>query len=1697
MELIGGRYQVEKELGEGAMGKVFLARDMNLGGRRVAVKTMSLRAIGLNVADSQHREQFIERFRREAISAAVLSHPNIVTIHDTGEEDGAPFIVMELVPGKDLRHVIRERRLTIREKLRIVRSVAAALDYAHSCKIIHRDVKPENIMIREDGEVKLTDFGIAKNMEAGTQTVANLTEGRALLGTPQYMPCEVLDSNPWSPRGDQYSLAVVAYELLLGRVPFDSQMLIPLLRQITMSPVPERTSINPAFPAEAYSVLVRGLSKTPEERFESCAFFVEELSECLADLELQEVAIEREEREWNRLRETHDTKALEQFQQRYPSGRFAPLAKERLDQIRLGEHGDWQAVRETRDTQALRGFLGRYPKGRFQTEAQNRLKSLEAEKEAWERVKDAEEPFAIEQFLQVFPNGPYTEPARWRLDYLKAENAAWEQAARVRDEAAVEAYLAAHQGGPHSAQANDLLGELREETKEWRQLEQISNPDLLNEFVLRRPQGRYVQQAKARRDGLRAEQARWRQVESKGLDRDALQGYLQEFPTGLYASAATQQLDLLEREVKAWAQVKQDNADALRQFLKSYPQGQFQQVARARLQAIQEEETAWASLSKSPSLGPAQAFLAQHPSGKYAAQAKKLLGELEVQARERAAWDALAGSWDVAALESYIQKNPKSPHKSEAQQRVQRIRAEQKAWDTCQKAQNLESVRRFLKEYPDGQYASFAQGLASQLDAEEAAWRNTHQSDDLKQYETFFQQYPKGRYSTEAQTRIVSLRDEEALFDRMALSQDPLPCREYLHKFPQGRFVMQVLARLVELDDKAWGKPQASGLPADAQAYLKAFPEGRHVADAQGLLDRVAREASRYEQATGTRDEDALRAFLRDYPRSKHAAAVEKLAAEVEKERLSWGEVSKQRNVAALEAYLKSYPASKFKPDATKLAEGLRKEDAAFGNLQKGQTPPACREFLKQFAASPRAQQVKAWLEELDQASWQKTKTTGNAAKLYRAYLEDFPDGKHAAEAVSILERIDAERTAWEKARDSRDEDKVFDFLKRFPGSRYEFDANTLIDDLQAEKRKKEDAAFERLRSAPDPEGCRAYLRENPNSRYKLQLEQMLAALDQEAWALTQQGKPSLEAYRVYLRSFPEGQYAEAAKIGISNLRRKKYVPVMVFAAAAVVAIFAATQAWDWNNRRAERDRVAQEELNKKKAADQAAKDKEQQAARQNEEQRWQGLDRTDLVAMRSYRDAFPSGAHAQEVAARIALLDKEAAAWPGVQSSKDAKVIEQFLKDFPDGRYAKEARNLQAQSQGEDATYKKALASKLPKDYQSYLDTYPSGSHTAEVRRLLDELKNAEKTQFERARQTKDLAALRLFARIYPDSAFRKDVEAMIRDLDAEQAWAKVNKNDEAAVRKFLEQYVISPASNAARARLEELRIAREKAEKEKADREAKERADRELKDKAGREAKEKADREAKEKADRDREAKEKADKEEAERKRAEEEKKKSTVVPPPVITQGPREVKNPKDGQPYMLLPGGKFSMGCQPGDNRCKKDEPKARDEEVRPFHIGKYEVTVGAYQASGRKMPSDSAFNKGWQFKDFPMQSVTPADAQAYCAAVGGRLPTEAEWEYAARGGKGGIYPSGASISPRQANYNSNNNPTLARVGSTPPNGFGLYDMAGSVSEIVAAVTGGFVVKGGSFAFDDVWTRVSARFPVQVNKTENTYGFRCAY
>jgi eukaryotic-like serine/threonine-protein kinase len=258
--VVDGRYRVVRRLGSGGMADVWCAEDAQLG-RRIALKVLHTRF----ATDPG----FVERFRREASSAAGLQHPNIVGVFDRGEWDGMPYIAMEHVDGRTLKAIVAEEGpLGPDRAIELTEQVLRAAGFAHRRGIVHRDLKPHNVLVDAEGRVRVADFGIAR---AGA---SDMTETGSIVGTAQYLSPEQAQGLPVSPRSDLYSVGVLLYELLTGRVPFDAESPVTVaLKQVSEAPVPP-SQRNPAVPPALEAVVLRALEKDPARRFQDADAFI-------------------------------------------------------------------------------------------------------------------------------------------------------------------------------------------------------------------------------------------------------------------------------------------------------------------------------------------------------------------------------------------------------------------------------------------------------------------------------------------------------------------------------------------------------------------------------------------------------------------------------------------------------------------------------------------------------------------------------------------------------------------------------------------------------------------------------------------------------------------------------------------------------------------------------------------------------------------------------------------------------------------------------------------------------------------------------------------------------------------------------------------------------------------------------------------------------------------------------------------------------------------------------------------------------------------------------------------------------------------------------------------------------------------------------------------------------------------------------
>jgi beta-lactam-binding protein with PASTA domain/predicted Ser/Thr protein kinase len=254
-QVFDGRYKVVRKLGTGGMANVYLAEDQELG-RRVAIKML----------DDRHSqdEQFVERFRREAKNAAGLSHPNIVSIYDRGQAEGTYYIAMEYLEGRTLKELLVARGPTpLAVAIDYARQILAAVGFAHRNAIVHRDIKPHNVVVAPDGRLKVTDFGIARS---GT---SQMTEAGSIIGTAQYLSPEQAKGAGVTPASDIYSVGIVLYEMLTGAVPFTGDTPLEIaMKHLSATPEPP-SELRPEVPHELDSIVLRALAKNPADRYQS------------------------------------------------------------------------------------------------------------------------------------------------------------------------------------------------------------------------------------------------------------------------------------------------------------------------------------------------------------------------------------------------------------------------------------------------------------------------------------------------------------------------------------------------------------------------------------------------------------------------------------------------------------------------------------------------------------------------------------------------------------------------------------------------------------------------------------------------------------------------------------------------------------------------------------------------------------------------------------------------------------------------------------------------------------------------------------------------------------------------------------------------------------------------------------------------------------------------------------------------------------------------------------------------------------------------------------------------------------------------------------------------------------------------------------------------------------------------------------
>ena len=275
---ISDRYQIIKSIGEGGMANVYLAYDTILD-RNVAVKVLR--------GDLAGDEKFVRRFQREALSASSLSNPNIVEVYDVGEDNGEYYIVMEYVEGKHLKSLLKKRgKLTVPEVVDITLQITSGLSVAHDSYIIHRDIKPQNILILENGMIKITDFGIAVAMNA-----TQLTQTNSVMGSVHYLPPEQASGKGATLQSDIYSIGILMYELLTGKLPFRGDNAVEIALKHLKEPMPSIRDEYPDIPQSGENIILKATAKNPKNRYSDAREMNEDLKTCLDESRANELKI--------------------------------------------------------------------------------------------------------------------------------------------------------------------------------------------------------------------------------------------------------------------------------------------------------------------------------------------------------------------------------------------------------------------------------------------------------------------------------------------------------------------------------------------------------------------------------------------------------------------------------------------------------------------------------------------------------------------------------------------------------------------------------------------------------------------------------------------------------------------------------------------------------------------------------------------------------------------------------------------------------------------------------------------------------------------------------------------------------------------------------------------------------------------------------------------------------------------------------------------------------------------------------------------------------------------------------------------------------------------------------------------------------------------------------------------------------------
>ncbi len=1692
------------------MGTVYLAEDEYLG-RKVALKTIRL-GVG---EDERVREHLTARFHIEARAVANLQHQNIVTVYQFGEQHGLIFLVMEFLEGGSLLGAMSSgRRFTKDEFLGILRDSAAALDHAHDCGVVHRDVKPANLLLTKTGEVKLSDFGIARITQD-----TGITGTKQLLGTPSYLAPEALKGEPVDAPLDQYSLGVVAYELLARHRPFYAENMHAVMTQILFQPVPSvGLERDRELTARLDSVFQQVLAKTPSQRFANCRDFVTSLERALAG-DLQPGCpfdVDPEEQAWVSMRESTNPSDFRQFLQ----GRFAERARRTIS--KLEEHR-WRKAIDENTPEAFREFLRHFPEGRRQAQARTRLNELL--NAAWAVLATSFDLPGIAMFARQWPNFEAGEQARRRYDWLAAESIRWRKISRD-DLDALLGFLSEYPNGMYQQPARERVEVLRQESFEAAKA--TGNPEQMEKFVARFGVSDVLGAAALKiLDDWRREQQVWEQV-ARSEDPAAIRVFLATYPGGRFETAAHAHLARVEAErlTREWRRLAASyDVEALADFARRAGGSQMGELARTRLDRLTAEARRWQELSTDDAEA-LQSFLREFPDGRFERRARERLGRLKQDA-----FESLRARRQPAEAESFIRQFGADDELSQLATRLlDNWRMEESAWNKARDGEGAADLHRFLSEYPGGRFEQEAAGLLESREADEAAraWARLADSTEEGKLREFGQRWGRYPQAQLAHRRLDWLAAEARAWEKLP-RHDPDAVSRFARSYPGGRYQAAAEEVLAGLKRREFDRMSAQRTPDDARTFIARYGAADELSLlAASLLAGWEKEEEEWARIGSADEADALADFLARYPQGRFAAQAKERKRALETARAGreareeWTRLAESNDTDALTGFTRRWTGHQEAGLAQARLKRLTAESNRWSRLPRD-NPAALEAFLHEFPDGQHAAAARRQLKDLERAEFQAAQAACDSARMERFLARPGVDEEWSEIGQRLLRewKQEEERRApppvdpnaatrldrghsvealeeWNRLKNSTDRDTLIAFIARHAGDPVSLEAKQRADWLATEM-----AQWNRV-PPDDPDSLTRFLRDFRGGRFEGPASERLNQCKERAFSTARESRDP-RRMEEYLAQFGSGdELGGLATKLIGDWKRptpaipppidlrpneekpaeprrvKVKLPPVWLAGAAALALglvfgihWIASRPEEPQPKPARKSEVA-EKVEVKGPAPAAAEAEKRLRAEREEAAEWTTLRKDDPQALEQFLRLHPAGSHAAEVRSRLMELQGEVKSWEMAQAAADEDSLKAFLARYQTGPHTEAARKLLVQAQQESREAEGMRTSPDEAAIQRFLQSYPRSRHAAEAKARLGEIKS-DSEDWTRVMNSWDAKDLSGYLARHPQGRSAGLARQRQKYLEEEAAVAAaVKRSDEASLANYLERFPDSPQAAGLRTRLSELREARTAWSQLRNSRDAAQISA--FVTRYGSSPEAEAARARLVEIQAEEAASRKAAAELAERKKAEAAKIAIAPVPAaPKPARPPQIVVNPRDQLAYVMI------GGANP------------------PFRIGQTEVTVAAFAAvmGAKAMPGAGLENPGWQKRDLPMVRVSYQRASDYCQAIGGRLPTEMEWETAARAGSAGDFGASHNTANFAGKGELDDSTEMTPVKHFAPTAAGLYDMAGNAAEWVRGEASP-VLKGGYWNSPLKDLRISWRMPVAAKDANgsNFSGFRCA-